>query len=108
MAVGAGAFTGYRFGGNALGQGAVQLELIAPHDVSQAHDGLLLTAAPAMPPFRTPDPFLSLDVQTTWADADYTRTYFGILPADAQRPGPKIRVPASAMSVPWRELPHYG
>lgn len=87
MAVEAGAFVGYRLGGDALGQGAVQLELTALHDVSQVHDGLLVTGSASYAALRTRDVFVSVDVQTTWANADYTRTYFGIAPADAVRSG---------------------
>jgi len=87
MAVEAGIFAGYRFGGNAMGQGALQVEVTALHDVSQVHDGLLVTGSASYAAWRTPDTFVSLDLQTTWGSADYTRTYFGIAPPDAVRSG---------------------
>ncbi|WP_375284132.1 MipA/OmpV family protein [Sphingobium yanoikuyae] len=77
-AIEAGGFVGYRLGGNQYGQGSIQLELSLVHDVSNTHDGLLATASASYAAVRTPDFFLSLDAQTTWANADYTRTYFGI------------------------------
>jgi MipA family protein len=82
-AVEAGAFVGYRLGGNAIGQGALLLELTALHDVSGVHDGLLVTGSASYAAWRTPDAFVAIDAQTTWGNADYTRTYFGVLPADA-------------------------
>jgi MipA family protein len=86
-AVEAGGFVGYRLGGDELGQGSVQLELSVVHDVSNTHNGLLATASAGYTVVRRPDSFLSVDVQTTWASADYTRTYFGVTPADALRSG---------------------
>jgi outer membrane scaffolding protein for murein synthesis (MipA/OmpV family) len=86
-AIEAGAFIGYRFGGDPLGQGSLQLELTAVHDVSRTHNGLLATASASYAAVRKPNSFVSLDVQTTWANADYSRTYFGISAADAVRSG---------------------
>jgi len=115
MAVEAGIFAGYRFGGNALGQGAVQLELTALHDVSQVHDGLLVTGTASYAAFRTGDTFVSLDAQTTWASADYTRTYFGVLPADAvlsglaaYDPGGGFRDVGAGLSVGHYFSRHWG
>ncbi|WP_347302130.1 MipA/OmpV family protein [Croceibacterium sp. TMG7-5b_MA50] len=82
-AVEAGAFVGYRLGGDARGQGAVQVELTALHDVSDVHNGSLVTGSASYAAIRRLDLFVSLDAQATWADADYTRIYFGIAPAAA-------------------------
>jgi outer membrane scaffolding protein for murein synthesis (MipA/OmpV family) len=87
VAVEAGGFVGYRFGGDQHGQGAVQMELSVVHDVSGTHDGLIATASASYTALRRADSFLSLDVQTSWANADHNRTYFGVLPADALRSG---------------------
>jgi outer membrane scaffolding protein for murein synthesis (MipA/OmpV family) len=86
-AIEAGGFVGYRLGGDQLGQGSLQLELSVVHDVSGTHDGLLATASAGYTAVRRADTFLSFDVQTTWANADYTRTYFGVTPAGALRSG---------------------
>jgi outer membrane protein len=86
-AIEAGAFIGYRFGGDQLGQGSLQLDLTAVHDVSRTHNGLLVTASASYAAVRKPDTFVTVDVQTTWANADYSRTYFGISAADALRSG---------------------
>lgn len=86
-AVEAGGFVGYRFGGDQLGQGALQVELSVVHDVSGTHDGLIATASAGYTALRRADSFLSLDVQASWANADHNRTYFGVLPADALRSG---------------------
>ena len=87
IAVEAGSYVGYRFGGDTLGQGAVQTELTVVHDVSRTYDGLVVTGSAAYTALRTPDTYVSFDIQVTWADADYTRTYFGITPQDAARSG---------------------
>jgi MipA family protein len=87
MAVEAGGYVGYRFGGDALGQGAVQTELTVVHDISRTYNGLVATGSVAFTALRTPDSFVSLDAQATWGNADYTRTYFGIAPTDAVRSG---------------------
>ncbi|TCP33568.1 MipA/OmpV family protein [Sphingomonas sp. BK235] len=86
-AVEAGGYVGYRFGGDALGQGALSTELTVVHDVAGVHDGLSATASLGYAAVRTRDTFVALDVQASWADRDYTRTYFGIGPADAARSG---------------------
>lgn len=86
-AVEAGGFVGYRFGGNAMGQGSVLMELSVVHDVTNTYDGLLATAGASYVAVRQPDFFLSFNLQTTWADKNYTRTYFGIEPADAVTSG---------------------
>ncbi len=86
-AVEAGGFVGYRIGGDARGQGWVQLELSVVHDVSDTHDGLLATASASYAAVQRRDLFLSFDLRTTWADAKYTRTYFGIDAAGAAASG---------------------
>lgn len=86
-AIEAGGFIGYRFGGNEIGQGSLQVELSVVHDVSDTHDGLLATAGVSYAAIRQRDLFLSVDVQTTWADKNYTRTYFGVEQADAVASG---------------------
>lgn len=94
-AIEAGGFIGYRLGGDQLGQGALQLELSLVNDVSRTHNGLLATASASYIALRRPDTFVSFDLQTSWADADYTRTYFGIAPEDAARSGLSAYRPGS-------------
>jgi MipA family protein len=96
-AVEAGAFVGYRFGGDQLGQGALQLELTAVHDVSRTHNGMLATASASYGALRQRDYFLSLDLQSTWASADYTRTYFEVTAADAVRSGLRAYRPGAGI-----------
>ncbi|GGE85474.1 MipA/OmpV family protein [Sphingomonas prati] len=86
-AIEAGAFVGYRIGGDQLGQGSLQMELSVVHDVSQTHNGLLATASANYTAVRNADVSLSFGAQTTWADQDYTRTYFGIDAAGARASG---------------------
>lgn len=97
-AIEAGAFVGYRFGGDASGQGALQTDLSVVRDVSGAHEGLLATARASYAAVRTDKFSLSLDARTTWVNQDYARTYFGVTPAEAgasglaaYRPGSGIR-----------------
>ncbi len=114
-AIEAGAFIGYRFGGDQLGQGSLQLDLTAVHDVSRTHNGLLATASASYAAVRRPNTVVTLDVQTTWANADYARTYFGISPADAAtsglgayRPGSGIRDVGAGVSAGYYFDRHLG
>lgn len=86
-AVEAGGFVGYRIGGDKFGQGAVQLELSLVHDISNTHDGLLATGTVSFAAVQNRTMFVSLDLQTTWASANYARTYFGIDQAGAAASG---------------------
>jgi MipA family protein len=94
-AVEAGGFVGYRFGGDRAGQGAVTTELSVVHDISGTYDGFVVTAGAGYTALRTRETFVSMNVQTNWADGDYTRTYFGITPEDAARSGLSASRPGS-------------
>lgn len=94
-AVEAGGYVGYRFGGDELGQGSLQVELSVLHDISRTHNGLIATANASYAALRGVDSFVSFDVQTTWASADYTRTYFGVAAADAVTSGLAAYEPGS-------------
>lgn len=94
-AIEAGAFVGYRLGGNEYGEGAVQLELQAVHDVSSTHKGLLATGTVSYAALRRQEGFLTFDLQTTWANKDYARTYFGIELQDAAISGLPAYQPGS-------------
>lgn len=114
-AIEAGAFVGYHFGGDRLGQGSLQLDLTAVHDVSQTHNGLLATASASYAAVRKPNTFVTVDVQSTWVNADYSRTYFGISPADAlrsglspYRPGSGIRDVGAGLSAGYYFDCHFG
>lgn len=115
VAVEAGGFVGYRFGGGQLGQGSILTEVSVVHDVSRTHDGLLATASASYAAVRNADAFLSFDVQTSWANADYMRTYFGIAPADATqsglpgyRPGSGFRDVGAGLSAGYYFTPRWG
>lgn len=86
-AIEAGGFVGYRIGGDQFGQGAVQLELSLVHDISNTHDGLLATGSASYAAVQNHDMFVSFDLQTTFANANYSRTYFGIDQAGAATSG---------------------
>lgn len=94
-AIEAGGFVGYRFGGDRLGQGSVQLELSALQDVSRTHNGLLATGAVSYAAVRQADVLLSFDLQTTWANSDYAETYFGVDPASGLAAGLPVYRPGS-------------
>lgn len=96
-AIETGVFVGYRFGGNQLGEGSLQVDLTAVHDVSHTHNGLLATASASYAAVRRRHTFVSVDVQTTWASTDYTRTYFGVSAQDAARSGLRAYRPSSGI-----------
>lgn len=115
LAVEAGGFVGYRFGGDQFGQGSLLMELSLVHDVSRTYDGLLATASAGYMAVRDADTFLSLDMQTTWANADYMRTYFGIAPADViqsglpeYRPGSGFRDVGAGLSAGYSFTRRWG
>lgn len=114
-AIEAGAFVGYRFGGDQFGQGALQMELSMLHDVSGTHNGLLATASASYSAVSRRDFFLSIDAQTTLANADYTRTYFGVdragAPASglaAYRPDGGIRDVGAGVTAGYWFSPKFG
>jgi len=114
-AIEAGAFIGYRFGGDQLGQGSLQLDLTAVHDVSRTHNGLLATASASYAAVRKPNTFVTVDLQTTWTNADYSRTYFGISAPEAVRsglaayqPGSGIRDVGAGLSAGYYFNRHFG
>ncbi|AVQ02592.1 MipA/OmpV family protein [Caulobacter segnis] len=114
-AIEAGAFVGYRFGGNERGQGSLETELSVVHDVSGAHDGLLATARASYAAIRSDTFSLSLDARTTWVNQDYARTYFGVTPAEAAtsglaayRPGSGIRDVGVSLTAGYWFSPRFG
>lgn len=94
-AIEAGGFIGYRLGGDRFGQGAVQLDLTLVHDISNTHNGLLATGSASYAAVQNRDMFVSFDLQTTWANADYSRTYFGIDENGASASGLAAYTPGS-------------
>jgi len=96
-AIEAGGFIGYRLGGDRFGQGAIQLDLTLVHDISNTHNGLLATGSASYAAVQNRDMFVSFDFQTTWASADYARTYFGIDPAGATASGLAAYMPGSGL-----------
>lgn len=104
-----GGFAGLRLGGDARGQGQVQLDLSALADVSGTHDGVLVSASAAYAALRTQRFSLSLEAQASWGDGAYTRTYFGITPIeatraglDAYRPGASLRDAGAGATIGYQ------
>ena len=115
LAVEAGAFIGYRLGGDRTGQGALHTELTVVQDVSGVHDGLLATASASYALLRQRDMFLSLETQATWANADYTRAYFGVDDAgslasglDVYRPDSGVRDVGAGLTAGYWFSPSFG
>lgn len=96
-AIEAGGFIGYRLGGDQFGQGAIQLDVTLVHDISNTHNGLLATGSASYAAVQNRDMFVSFDLQTSWADADYSRTYFGIDQDGATASGLAAYMPGSGL-----------
>lgn len=64
----AGGFVGYRFGGNARGQGQFALEVTALADISGVSKGFKITPELSYAVLRGPKWLVSLDASTTYAD----------------------------------------
>lgn len=90
-----GGFIAYRFGGDRLGQDQITLGLSGVHDINDAYDGVLITGRVSYAALRSRKVTIDVDAQTTWADENYQRTYFGISPGDAARSGLSIYRPDS-------------
>lgn len=86
-AVEAGGFVGYRFGGDARGQGEIGLEASFVHDVSNAHDGFLVTAGVSYAALRWGPAYVNVDAQTTYGSKSFNRTYFGVSQSESSASG---------------------
>ena len=82
-----GGFVGYRFGGDEHGQGQFATDLSIMHDVNNAYDGLLVTGQVSYAALRTKKMFVDVDLQSTWGNQNYQRTYFGVSNAESRRSG---------------------
>jgi outer membrane scaffolding protein for murein synthesis (MipA/OmpV family) len=82
-AIEAGGFVGIRFGGDARGQGEVELTLTA----TGSENGFLGTAGVSYAALRRPSFFINADAEVNYANGKYTRTYFGVTQLEAQRSG---------------------
>ncbi|WP_420142676.1 MipA/OmpV family protein [Sphingomonas sp.] len=92
-----GGFVGYRFGGNARGQGEIGVDLTVLKDVADAHDGVVATGQISYALLRAGRVFADIDGQISWADGHYMRTYFGITPDEAARTGLRATRPGDGL-----------
>lgn len=97
LGLNAGGFVGLRWGGNPYGQGQVSLDLTALFDVSDVHDGMLLTAELSYAALRRQQWFVNLDAQATYGDASYTRRFYGVTGVEAARSGLSAYRPGSGL-----------
>ncbi|MFZ3485496.1 MipA/OmpV family protein [Sphingomonas sp. 3-13AW] len=82
-----GGYVGYRFGGNAYGEGEVAFDISLAKDVGGGHDGLIGAAQVSYAAYRSQKVFVNLDAQTSFGDKKYMRTFFGVTPEEASRSG---------------------
>lgn len=97
LAVELGGFVGVRLGGDAKGQGQVALDVALTADVTGEHDGVLATASASYAALRSRQAWLNLDVQTTYGDKAFQRTYFGVTPREARASGLPAYRPGSGL-----------
>ncbi|MDQ1081624.1 MipA/OmpV family protein [Pseudoroseomonas cervicalis] len=89
----AGGFVALRLGGDARGQGQVELSLTA----TGSSNGAQVSAGLSYAALRGARYFVNLDTELSYADGDYTRTHFGVTRAEALRSGlPEYR-PAAGL-----------
>ncbi|WP_338665277.1 MipA/OmpV family protein [Pararoseomonas sp. SCSIO 73927] len=79
----AGGFLGVRLGGDARGQGRVELSLAA----TGSSNGFLGTAGVSYAALRGRSFFVNLDAEANLASGKYTRTFFGVTEPEAVRSG---------------------
>lgn len=86
-ALDAGGFIGYRFGGDARGQGEIGLRLTALHGVAGENDGFSAKAGVSYAALRWGPLRADLDADLSYGSASFNRTYFGVTAAGAARSG---------------------
>jgi MipA family protein len=81
-----GGFVGYRFGGNETGQGRIVVSLEATKDTKK-DKGLSFGVGVSYAAIRSETLFATFDVSAKLNDKKYTRTFFGVTEAEAERSG---------------------
>lgn len=110
-AVEAGGFLAIRFGGDARGQGQVELSLTA----TGSENGFLGTAGISYAALRSRSFFINVDAELNYADGKYTRTYFGVTQPEAlrsglpdYRPGGGLRDVGLGLTLGYQFSRHWG
>ncbi|WP_458094399.1 MipA/OmpV family protein [Roseomonas sp. WA12] len=110
-AIEAGGFMGVRLGGDARGQGQVELSLAATGSKS----GFLGTAGISYAALRGRSIFVNLDAEVNFANGEYTRTYFGVTQSEAvqsgvqaYRPGGGLRDAGLGLTAGYQFNAHWG
>lgn len=96
----AGAYLGYRFGGDAHGQGRIQVEITALEDISSVSKGFQATAEISYAVLRGQKWLVQVDANSTYTDGKYARRYFGVSPLDALTSG----LPAYRTGAGFRDV----
>lgn len=91
------AFEAGLFARYTTGPGSLRLNVL--HDLSGAHDGLVVELGGGIK-LPLSSPLFSLSVTSTWASRDYMRTYFGVDAAQARR----SRLPAFAAGSGFKDV----
>lgn len=95
LAIEAGGYVGYRFGGDRPGQGSVRVELAVAYDSSRARNGQSTPARQGPVAVRQTESSMSFNLKTAWVDGDDARADFGISSRDAAISGPTANDPGS-------------
>jgi MipA family protein len=95
-----GGFVGYRLGGDENGRGEVGFDVTVLKDVNHAHDGFTVSSQISYAAIRSGRLFADFDVQSTFGDRRYMRTYFGVTSAESARTGlPTYRVGSGVRDI---------
>lgn len=92
-----GGYVGYHFGGDAIGQGQVALEITALQDVSSVSKGFTASGTISYVLVRNQHWNIGADANTTYANAKTLRTYFGVSPDAAEESGLSAYSPGSGI-----------
>lgn len=90
-----GAFVGYSLLRDAHGQDRLNLRLAGMHDVSNAHEGFLVSARAGYALVRSRPLSLGVNLKTTWADSNFQNTYYGVNADEAEQSGLAQFTPSS-------------
>jgi MipA family protein len=107
----AGGFIGLQFGGNEAGKGKIKIEA----SVVAGAKGLEATGLVSYAPVRSRKVYVDFNSSVTYANAEATRTYFGITAAEALRsglspfrPGSGIRDVSSGLTLGYQFNERWG
>jgi MipA family protein len=92
-----GGFIGYRFGGDARGQGRVVVSLQATRD-TKTRKGMSFSTGLSYAAIRNKRIFTTFDLGARFNDGKFTRTFFGVTPQESEATGLRAYRPGGGLT----------